>query len=191
MSDAPEHTQAAPEQQDNSSSRRCIFRNHLWSSSSWALFQVKERQRRGTCAGGSRGCGHVPQLCFLPVGALFSCSLTGPMAVSFQIQGLLDISSPSPELRPSLAWQRAGNTQAQGLKGSQRDSRAPVGGRAGDEGGCSQRAPEHHWKESSDALAHTRTLPGLAHRYVTASSSGDSGSPVSDTTPPRPCGGHC
>ena len=84
----------------------------------WALFQVKERQRRGTCAGGSGGCGHVPQLCFLPVGALLSCSLMGPRVVSFQIHGLLDISSPSPESCPRPAWQRAGNTQAQGLKGS-------------------------------------------------------------------------
>ena len=151
LAGTPEHTQAAPEQQDNSSGRRCIFRNHLRSSSSWRLFQVKERQRKGTCAGGSGGCVHVPQLCFLPVGALLSCSLTGPRVVSFQIHGLLDISSPSPELRPSPVWQRAGNTQAQGLKGSQGDSRAPASGRAGDEGGRPQRAPEQHWKESGDA----------------------------------------
>ena len=151
LSDAPEHTQAAPEQQDNSSGRRCIFRNHLQGSSSWGLFQVKERQRKGTCAGGSGGCGHVPQLCFLPVGALLSCSLMGPRAVSFQILVLLDISSPSPESHPSPVWQRAGNTQAQGLKGSQGDSRAPASGRAGDEGGHPQRAPEQHWNESSDA----------------------------------------
>ena len=135
--------------------------------------------------------GTFPQLCFLPVGALLSCSLTGPRVVSFQIHGLLDISSPSPELRPSPVWQRAGNTQAQGLKGSQGDSRAPASGRLGDEGGHLQRAPEQHWKESSDALAHSGTLPGLALRDVTASSSGDTGSLVSDTTPPRPCGGHC
>ena len=135
--------------------------------------------------------GTFPQLCFLPVGALFSCSLTGSRVVSFQSHGLLDISSPSPELRPSPVWQRAGNTQAQGLKGSQGDSRAPASGRAGDEGGRLQRAPEQHWKESSDALAHSGTLPGLALRDVTASSSGDTGSLVSDTTPPRPCGGHC
>ena len=115
-------------------------------------------------SGGGGGCGHVPQLCFLPVGALLSCSLTGPRAVSFQIHGLLDISSPSPELHPSLAWQRAGNTQAQGLKRSQGESWALAGGRAGDEGGRPQRAPEQHWKESSDALAHTGMLPGLALR---------------------------
>ncbi|XP_043726388.1 uncharacterized protein LOC122672941 [Cervus elaphus] len=158
LSDAPEHTQAAPEQQDNGSCRRCISRKHLRSSSSWALFQVKER-RRGTCAGGSRGCGHAPRLCFLPVGALLSCSLTGPRTVSFQIHSRLDISSPSPELRPSLVWWRAGNTQAQGLKGSQGDSRAPAGGRAGDEGGRPQRAPQQHWKDSSDALAHSGRCP--------------------------------
>ena len=115
----------------------------------------------------------------------------GPRAVSFQIHVLLDISSPSPELHPSLVWQRAGNTQAQGLKGSQGDSRAPASGRAGDEGGHPQRALEQHWNESSDALAHSGTLPGLALRDVTASSSRDAGSPVSDTTPPRPCDGHC
>ena len=117
-------------QMDDSSCRRCIFRNHLRNnSSSWGLFQAKERQRRGTCAGSSGGCGHVSKLCFLPEGALLSSSLTwsleGPRAVSFQIHGLLDISSPSPELSPGLVWQRAGNTQAQGLKGSQGDSRAP------------------------------------------------------------------
>ena len=133
--------------------------------------------------------GTFPQLCFLPRGALLSCSLTGPRVVSFQIH--LDISSPSPELRPSPVWQRAGNTQAQGLKGSQGNSRAPASGRAGDEGGRPQRVPEQHWKDSSGALAHSGTLPGLALSDVTASSSGDTGSPVSDTTPPRPCGGHC
>ena len=74
--------------------------------------------KRGTCAGGCGGCGHVPQLCFLPVWALLSCS----HGASFQIQGLLDISSLSPEPRPSPAWQRAGNTQAQGLKGSQEET---------------------------------------------------------------------
>ena len=151
------------------------------------LFQVKER-RRGTCAGGSRACGHVPRLCFLPVGPLLSCSLTGPRTVSFQIHSRLDISSPSPELRPSLVWRRAGNTQARGLKGSQGDSRAPAGGGAGDEGGRPQRAPQQHWKDSTDALAHSGMLPGLALRDVTASSSGDAGSPVSDTTPHGPCG---
>ena len=67
--------------------------------------------------------GTFPQLCFLPVGALLSCSLTGPRVVSFQIHSLLDISSPSPELRPSPVWQRAGNTQARGLKGFQGTAR--------------------------------------------------------------------
>ena len=93
-------------------------------------------------------------------------SLEGPRAVSFQIHGLLDISSPSPELSPGLVWQRAGNTQAQGLKGSQGNSRAPAGGRAGDEGGRPQRAPQQHWKESRDALAHSGTLPGLSAQMV-------------------------
>ena len=125
------------------------------------------------------------------MGALLSCFLMGPRAVSFQIHGLLNISRPSPESHPSPKWQRAGNTQAQGLKRSQGDSRAPAGGKAGDEGGCPQRTPQQHWKESSDTLAHTVMLPGLALREVMASSSGDAGSPVSDTTPPRPCGGHC
>ena len=144
----------------------CIFSNHLRITSSWGLFQAKERQRIGSCDAGSSGCGHVPQLCFLPDGALLSCSShmvsQDPRAVSSQIHGLLDISSPSPELRPSPTWQRAGNTQAQGLKGSQGDSWAPAGGRAGDEGGRPQRAPQQHWKESRDALAHLGTLPGLS-----------------------------
>ena len=144
----------------------CIFSNHLQITSSWGLFQVKKKQRIGFCARGSGGCGHVPQLCFLPDGALLSCSShmvsQDPRAVSSQIHGLLDISSPSLELRPSLAWQRAGNTQAQGLKGSQGDSWAPAGGRSGDEGGRPQRAPQPHWKESRDALAHSGTLPGLS-----------------------------
>ena len=39
----------------------------------------------------------------------------GRGVLTAQIHGLLDISSPSPELRPSPVWQRAGNTQAQGL----------------------------------------------------------------------------
>ena len=86
--------------------------------------------------------------------------------MSFQIHGLLNISSPSPELHPSPVWQRAGNTQAQGLKGSQGNSRAPVGGRAGDEGGRPQRAPQQHWKESRGALAHSGTLPGLSAQML-------------------------
>ena len=93
-------------------------------------------------------------------------SLEGPRAVSFPIHGLLNISSPSPELHPSPVWQRAGNTQAQGLKGSQGNSRAPVGGRAGDEGGRPQRAPRQHWKESRGALAHSGTLPGLSAQML-------------------------
>ena len=112
------------------------------------------------------GMGTFPSSAASPRGlcspALLTCSLQGPRAVSFQIHGLLDISSPSPELRPSPVWQRTGNTQAQGLKGSQGDSWAPAGGRAGDEGGRPQRAPQQHWKESRDALAHLGTLPGLS-----------------------------
>ena len=125
-----------------------------------------------------------------PSSASSSCRLyfPAPTAVSFQTEGLLDISSPSPESRPSPAWQRAGTTQALGLKGSQGDSWVPAGSRAGDEGGCPQRAPQQHWKASSDALAHMGMLPGLTLGDVTASSSGDAGRPMSDTTPPWPCG---
>ena len=56
-----------------------------------------------------------------PSSASSPCGLCSPAptVLSFQIQGLLDISSLSPEPRPSPAWQRAGNTQAQGLKASQ------------------------------------------------------------------------
>ena len=67
LSDAPEHTQAAPEQQDNSSGRRCICGNHLRSSSSWGLFQVKER-RGGTCGGGSGAVGTLPSSASSPWG---------------------------------------------------------------------------------------------------------------------------
>ena len=49
LSDGPEHTQAAPEQQDNSSCRRCIFRNHLWSSSSWGLSRPRRGKERHLC----------------------------------------------------------------------------------------------------------------------------------------------
>ena len=119
------------------------------------------RPRRGTCARGSGGCGHVPLLCFLPVRALLSCS--SHRAASFQIDGLLDISSQVKSCL-SPTWQRAGNTQAQGLKGSQGDSWAPAGGRAGDEGGRPQRAAQQHWKESSIAFAHPGRCPASALR---------------------------
>ena len=77
-----------------------------------------------------------------------------------QIYGRLDISSPSPELPPSPVRQRAGNFQPTlGLKGSEGDSRAPAGDGAGDEGGRPQRAPQQHCKDSSDASAHSGTLP--------------------------------
>ena len=109
LSDAPEHTQAGPEQQDNSSGRRCICRNHLRSSSSCGV--SGQGEARGHLWRRQRCCGHAPQLCFLPMGALLSCSLTGTRAVPFQSHGRLDISSPSPELPPSPVRQRAGNFQ--------------------------------------------------------------------------------
>ena len=61
----------------------------------------------------------------IPSSASSPCGLCSPAptVLSFQIQGFLDISSLSPESRPSPAWQRAGNTQAQGLKGSQGETR--------------------------------------------------------------------
>ena len=124
-----------------------------------------------------------------PSSASSPCGLCSPAptVLSFQIQGLLDISSLSPEPRPSPAWQRAGNTQAQGLKGSQEETwPRRVAGQG--MGWPPTEGPKQHWKDSSDALAHRGTPPGLALRDVTASSSGDAGSPVSDTTPPGPCG---
>ena len=120
--------------------------------------QAKETQREALVQEALKAVGTFPSSASSPCGL---CS-PAPTVLSFQIQGLLDISSLSPEPRPSPAWQRAGNTQAQGLKGSQGDSRAPAGGRAGDEGGRPQRAPQQHWKESRDALAHLGTLPGLS-----------------------------
>ena len=95
--------------------------------------QAKERQREALV---QEAVGMFPSSASSPCGL---CS-SAPTVVSFQIQGLLDISSLSPEPRPSPAWQRAGNTQAQGQKASQRESSAPAGGRAGDEGGRPQRA---------------------------------------------------
>ena len=77
--------------------------------------QAKERQREALVQEAMEAVGTFPSSASSPCGL---CS-PAPMVVSFQIQGLLDISRPSPELRPSPAWQRAGNTQAQGLKGSQ------------------------------------------------------------------------
>ena len=149
---------------NNSSCRRCIFRNHLRSSRSWGLFQAKERQRRGTCARGSGGCGHVPLLCFLPVGALPSCS--SHRAASFQTHGLLDISSQVKSCL-SPTWQGAGSSPAQGLKGSQGDSWAPAGGRAGDEGGRPPAMP-----------LLTRDVARPQRSEVTARSSGDAGGPL-------------
>ena len=81
--------------------------------------QAKERQREALVQEAVEAVGTFPSSASSPCGL---CS-PAPMVVSFQIQGLLDISRPSPELRPSPAWQRAGNTQAQGLKASQGETR--------------------------------------------------------------------
>ena len=143
--------------------------------------QAKERQREALVQEAVEAVGTFPSSASSPCGL---CS-PAPTALSFQIQGLLDISSLSPEPRPSPAWQRAGNTQAQGLKGSQEETwPRRVAGQG--MGWPPTEGPKQHWKDSSDALAHRGTPPGLALRDVTASSSGDAGSPVSDTTPPGP-----
>ena len=81
--------------------------------------QAKERQREALVQEAVEAVGTFPSSASSPCGL---CS-PAPTVVSFQIQGLLDISSLSPEPRPSPAWQRAGNTQAQGLKGSQGETR--------------------------------------------------------------------
>ena len=128
--------------------------------------QAKERQREALVQEAVEAVGTFPSSASSPCGL---CS-PAPTVLSFQIQGLLDISSLSPEPRPSPAWQRAGNTQAQGLKASQGESRAPAGGRAGDEGGRPQRArsstgrtAEMPWLTRGHRLAwHSEMLPPAA-----------------------------